>query len=390
MTPKKYLIKVKMKPRKTADISLFLTVTGLLLASLAFVYTASASFSVAKTATSEGMLFKHATKVILAIIAMLAFTKIDYHKYQKYTKWLMVIAILFLVAVLFIGKTELGAKRWLPLGPFSFQPSEFVKIALVLHIAALCAAKKEFIGDFKKSFLPMMIWAGAAAVLIARQPNMSNAAVLVMLTFGIMFVAQMPLKYMMSTGVLAVVGGGIYLMTAWYRVQRILAFMGHDNEHTSRIGYQTTQAMIALGNGGLFGVGIGQSRQRDFYLPESYGDFIYSVIGEEYGFIGAAFLLIVFAFIIIRGIQIAKHAPDPFGRYVAFGITMMIGVNALINALVNSGLMPVTGLPMPFVSYGGTSMIFSAAAVGILLNISKYTEALPNPKKIRPSLRFAG
>jgi cell division protein FtsW len=370
-----------MKPRKTADISLFLTVTGLLLASLAFVYTASASFSVAKTATSEGMLFKHATKVILAIAAMLLFTKIDYHKYQPFTKWLMFLAIAFLGAVLVIGHVELGAKRWLPLGPFSFQPSEFVKIALVLHIASMCSVKKDYIGDFKKSFLPMMGWTMIAAGLIAKQPNMSNAGVLVMLTFGIMFIAQMPIKYMLSTGVLAIIGGGIYLMTAWYRVQRILAFMGHDNEHTSRIGYQTTQAMIALGNGGLFGVGIGQSRQRDFYLPESYGDFIYSVIGEEYGFIGAAFLLIVFAFIIIRGIQIAKHAPDPFGRYVAFGITMMIGVNALINALVNSGLMPVTGLPMPFVSYGGTSMIFSAAAVGILLNISKYTESLPNPKK---------
>jgi cell division protein FtsW len=379
-----------MKPSKTADISLFLTVTGLLLASLAFVYTASASFSVAKTATSEGMLFRHATKVILAIAAMLAFTKIDYHKYQKYTKWLMLLAIIFLGAVLVVGHTELGAKRWLPLGPFSFQPSEFVKIALVLHIAALCAAKKEFIGDFKTSFIPMMIWTVIATGLIAKQPNMSNAAVLMILTFSIMFIAQMPIKYMLSTGVIAILGGGIYLMTAWYRVQRILAFMGHDNEHTSRIAYQTMQAMIALGNGGLFGVGIGQSRQRDFYLPESYGDFIYSVIGEEYGFIGAAFLLLIFAFIIIRGIQIAKHAPDPFGRYVAFGITMMIGVNALINALVNSGLMPVTGLPMPFVSYGGTSMIFSDGAVGILLNISKYTETLPNPKKIAPSLRYSG
>jgi len=340
--------------------------------------------------TSEGMLFKHATKVILAIAAMLIFTKIDYHKYQPYTKWLMLFALVLLAAVLVVGRAELGAKRWLPLGPFSFQPTEFMKIALVLHIASLCAAKKEFIGDFKKSFLPMMAWTLMAVGLIAKQPNMSNAGVLVMLTFGIMFVAQMPIKYMLSTGVIAVVGGGIYLMTAWYRVQRILAFIGHDNANTAQISYQTQQAMIAFGNGGLFGVGIGQSRQRDFYLPESYGDFIYSVIGEEYGFIGAAFLLIVFAFIIIRGIQIAKHAPDPFGRYVAFGITMMLGVNALINALVNSGLMPVTGLPMPFVSYGGTSMIFSAAAVGILLNISKYTETLPNPKKIRSSLRFSG
>jgi cell division protein FtsW len=234
-----------------------------------------------------------------------------------------------------------------------------------------------------------MIWTMLAAGLIAKQPNMSNAGVLVLLAFGVMFIAQLPIKYMLSTGVIALLGGGIYMMTAWYRVQRILAFLGHENEHTSRISYQTTQALIALGSGGLAGVGIGQSRQRDFYLPESYGDFIYSIIGEEYGFIGAAFLLIVFAFIMIRGIQIAKHAPDPFGRYVATGITLMIGINTLINALVNSGLMPVTGLPMPFVSYGGTNMIFSAAAVGILLNISKFTETLPDPKKMTAAIRYA-
>ncbi|MBS1904476.1 MAG: cell division protein FtsW [Bacteroidetes bacterium] len=378
-----------MKPRKTADLSLFITVTGLLLASMAFVYTASASFSVAKTATSEGMLIKHATKVVLAIATMILFTKIDYHKYQEYSKWLMMVAIIFLGAVLVVGHTELGAKRWLPLGPFSFQPSEFVKIALVLHISAMCAAKKEIIGDFKKSFIPMMIWTLLAAGLIAKQPNMSNATVLVLLAFGIMFIAQLPIKYMISTGVIAVLGGGVYMMTAWYRVQRILAFFGHENEHTSRITYQTTQALIALGSGGLMGVGIGQSRQRDFYLPESYGDFIYSIIGEEYGFVGAAFLLLVFAFIIIRGVQIAKHAPDPFGRYVATGITLMVGINTLINALVNSGLMPVTGLPMPFVSYGGTNMIFSAAAIGILLNISKFTETLPDPKKMTATIRMA-
>lgn len=378
-----------MKPKKTADMGLFLTVTGLLLASLAFVYTASASFSIAKTDTSEGMLIRHATKVVLAIAAMLFFTKIDYHKFQKYTKWLMALAIVFLVAVLAVGTKELGARRWLPLGPFSFQPSEFVKIALVMHIAAMCAAKKEYIGDFKRSFVPIMIWAGLAAALIAKQPNMSNAAVLVMLTFGIMYVAQMPMKYLMASACVVVVGGGIYAMTAWYRVQRILTFLGHENEHSDQIGYQTQQALIALGNGGLMGVGIGQSRQRDFYLPESYGDFIYSVIGEEYGFIGAAFLIIIFAFILIRGVQIAKHAPDLFGRYLAFGITLMIAINVLINSFVNSGLMPVTGLPMPFISYGGTSMIFSAAAIGILLNISKYTETMPKKVKVPLTTSFA-
>ena len=371
-----------MKPKRTADLSLFLTVTGLLLASLAFVYTASASFSVTKMGTSESMLFNHAKKVFLSFVVMIFFTKVDYHKLEKNSKWIMLSALLLLVAVLFVGTRELGARRWLSLGPLSFQPAEFAKFALVLHIAALCTIKKEYIGDFKRSFLPLMLWSLATAVLIAKQPNMSTASVLMIIAFGIMFVAQVPLKYMITSGLIAVLGGGGYALTASYRVQRMLAFVGHQNEHTKTVAYQLDQAMIALGNGGIFGVGIGQSRQSMGFLPESYGDFIYSVIGEEYGFLGAALLMIVFAFIIIRGVQIAKHAPDTFGRYVAFGITITIAVYATVNAFVNVGLMPVTGLPMPFVSYGGTSMIFSAAAIGILLNISKHAQTLPDAPKI--------
>jgi cell division protein FtsW len=377
-----------MKPKRTADLSLFLTATGLLLASLAFVYTASASFSAAKMGASESMLFNHAKKVFLSIVAMIFFTKVDYHKFEKQTKWMMLSSLLLLVAVLFVGTRELGARRWLALGPLSFQPAEFAKFALVLHVSALCAAKQEIIGDFKKAFLPIMFWALAAAALIAKQPNMSTAAVLVAITFAIMFIAQVPLKYMMTAGALALFGGGIFALTASYRLQRMLAFVGHHTQHTDKVTYQTDQALIAFGNGGLFGVGIGQSRQSMFFLPESYGDFIYSVIGEEYGFIGAALLVVVFGFIVIRGVQIAKHAPDTFGRYVAFGITITIAIYALVNAFVNVGLMPVTGLPMPFVSYGGTSMIFSAAAIGILLNISKFAVTLPQPPRITFSERL--
>jgi cell division protein FtsW len=371
-----------MKPKRTADLSLFLTVTGLLLASLAFVYTASAHFSSVKMGTSESMLFNHAKKVFLSFAAMLFFTKIDYHKYEKHTKWIMLSSLFLLVLVLFVGTRELGARRWLALGPLSFQPAEFAKFAMVLHVAALCAAKQEIIADFKKAFLPIMAWAIAGAVLIAKQPNMSSASVLMIIAFGIMYVAQVPMKYMLSCGVAALFGGGIFMLTASYRVQRLMAFAGHHNQHTERVGYQTNQALVAFGNGGIFGVGIGQSRQSMFFLPESYGDFIYSVIGEEYGFVGAALLMFLFGFIIVRGFQIAKHAPDTFGRYVAFGVTMTIAIYVIVNAFVNVGLMPVTGLPMPFVSYGGTSMIFTAAAVGILLNISKHIEVLPHPPKI--------
>lgn len=371
-----------MKAKKTADLSLFLTVTGLLIASLAFVYTASATFSSVKMATSESMLFSHAQKVLMAFATMLFFTKVDYHSYEKYTKWIMLAALLLLVGVLIVGTRELGAKRWLNLGFLSFQPAEFAKFALVLHISALCASKVEYIGNFKQAFIPIITWALATSGLIVLQPNMSTASVLIMITFGIMFIAQVPLKYMLSCGALAFVGGAIYALTASYRLHRILAFLGYETDQTSRVSYQLDQGLIALGNGGMFGVGIGQSRQRDFYLPESYGDFIFSVIGEEYGFIGAAALILVFGFLIIRGIQIAKHAPDLFGRYVAFGITLTIALYTLVNSFVNTGLMPVTGLPMPFVSYGGTSMIFSAAAVGILLNISKHAQTLPEAPRL--------
>src|SRR5437763_2345709 len=166
-----------MKPKRTADLSLFFTATGLLLASLAFVYTASASFSAAKMGASESMLFNHAKKVFLSIVALIFFTKVDYHKFEKQTKWIMLSSLLLLVAVLLVGTRELGARRWLALGPLSFQPAEFAKFALVLHIAALCAAKQEIIGDFRKAFVPIMLWALAAAALIAKQPNMSSASV---------------------------------------------------------------------------------------------------------------------------------------------------------------------------------------------------------------------
>ena len=377
-----------MKQRRTADLSLFLTVTGLLLASLAFVYTASASFSAAKMGASESMLFNHAKKVLVSFGVLLFMTKRDYHWYESRTQWIMGSALLLLVAVLFIGTRELGARRWLPLGPISFQPAEFAKFALVLHVSAMCAKRQELMGDLRKGLMPILLWAFAAVVLIAKQPNMSTASVLVLITFGILYIAQMPLKYIITAGGLAAVGGVIFALTATYRVQRMLAFVGHHTSQTDKVTYQLDQALLAFGNGGLFGVGIGQSKQSMFFLPESYGDFIYSVIGEEYGFVGAALLMVVFAFIVIRGIQIAKHAPDAFGRYVAFGITMTIAIYAIVNSFVNVGLMPVTGLPMPFVSYGGTSMIFSAAAVGILLNISKSIETLPKPPKITLSERL--
>ena len=281
-------------------------------------------------------------------------------------------ALLLLVAVLFIGTRELGARRWLPLGPISFQPAEFAKFALVLHVSAMCAKRQELMGDLRKGLMPILLWAFAAVVLIAKQPNMSTASVLVLITFGILYIAQMPLKYIITAGGLAAVGGVIFALTATYRVQRMLAFVGHHTSQTDKVTYQLDQALLAFGNGGLFGVGIGQSKQSMFFLPESYGDFIYSVIAEELGLIGAVITLVCFCVIAWRGFKVAANAPDPFGSFLALGLTTMVALQALINISVVLSLMPTKGIPLPLVSSGGSSLLINLVGMGVLLNVSQH------------------
>ena len=364
------------------DWLLLLPIAGLLMFSVAFVYSASSSFAAVKFGSSEQLFWNHALRVIIGLVLMIAVSRLDYRAWERMSATALLIGVGFLVMVLLMGTEIKGASRWVRLGPINFQPSELAKFALVLHTAVLLSSRRALVREWRKSILPVMAWTVPVCALIALQPNLSTATVVFLIVLSMLFLADVrPVHLATVIGAGAVVGG-IYAVSAEYRMKRLLAFFGSENADQA-VEYQLDQALIAFGNGGITGVGPGQSRQRDWFLPESYGDFIFSIVGEEYGFLGVALLLGCFILIVWRGYGVARKAPDSYGRLLAGGITTTLALYAFVNAGVTCGLLPTTGLPMPFISYGGSSVFFSAIAVGVLLNISShagvYRRKVPEP-----------
>lgn len=362
------------------DWFLLLGVLGLMFFSIAFVYSASSGIADDKTGSSETFFWSHAIRVMAGIGMILVFSRIDYHWLERWSKPLLVVALGLLLYVLFDGQQMNGATRWINLGFISFQPSEFAKFALVAHLAVMLAEKRSYINEFKSAFLPMMFWVALTCGLVALQPNLSTATVIFVVAMAVLFIGRINLLQLGGVVLSGLAAGGLYAVSAEYRMRRILGFIGmyggNATEATERTNYQLNQGLIAFGSGGFFGVGPGQSRQR-LFVPEPFGDFIYSIIGEEYGIFGTTVILGVFGLIIWRGFAIARRAPDDLGRNLAAGITVVIALYTVVNAAVTTGLVPTTGLPMPFVSYGGSSVLFSAAAVGVLLNISQHSNVMP-------------
>lgn len=364
------------------DWFILLSVLGLMFFSIAFVYSASAGFSDARTGSAETFFWSHAVRVLAGTLVMLVMSRADYHWMERWSKPLLVLGLGMLLYVLFEGTRMKGATRWLSLGPISFQPSEFAKFALVMHLGVMIADKRGYIDDFKFAFLPMMFWVAITCALVAAQPNLSTAAVIFLVAMATLFVGRVKLRQFAIVALVGLVLAGGYAVSAPYRMQRIMTYLDGRSGQTDSVtaaNYQLTQGLVAFGSGGIAGVGPGQSRQRDF-LPEPFGDFIYAIIGEEYGVIGTLAILAVFGVIVWRGLLVARQAPDDLGRAVAAGITVIIGAYAVINACVTTGLLPTTGLPMPFVSYGGSSVLFSAMALGVLLNISRHANVMPQER----------
>ncbi len=350
-----------------------------MLFSIAFVYSASASIAESRFGSAERFFWSHSFKILIALVALFAASKIDYHILEKVSKPFIFLALVPLVLVFIIGTPINGAYRWLSLGFFSFQPSELAKFALVIHFSTLLSQRQEVIKDFKYGMLPLLSWVLAVCLLIALQPNFSTAFVIYVISVAMMYIGNVNLKHLLVALLISLGAAGAYGISAPYRMQRILSFIGlaTNPDEITEVNFQIQQAIIAFGNGGFFGLGPGQSRQSHLFLPESYGDFIFSIIGEEYGFFGVTLILAVFLLIFWRGLKISKRAPDLFGHYLAFGITFTFALYTLVSAGVNCGLFPTTGLPMPFVSYGGTAVIIYGAAMGVLLNISSQSGIFP-------------
>jgi len=302
--------------------------------------------------------------------------RINYKYWQKLAFPLMILSLVMLALVFVpgLGYGYGGAKRWIGFGPFSLQPFEFVKLAFVVYLASLLGRKKQRdLRIIKQSLIPFFITFTAIAVMVLLQPNMSALIITGLIAGLLYFLAGLNVVYLAVIAGLSLAGFFVLVKTSFYRMERLTVFL-HPEIDPQGVGYQINQALLAIGSGGLFGLGWGHSIQKWKYLPEPIGDSIFAIAAEELGLIGAGVLVIAFMMLAWRGFKIAKEAPNKFGYLLAGGITGWIFFQAFINMAAISRLIPLTGMPLPFISYGGSAMIVSLAGIGILVNISKYTK----------------
>jgi cell division protein FtsW len=358
-----------MSHKYKIDIWILVPVLLLMVFSIGAVYSASSTFAFEKYQDSNYLFKQHGIKVILSVITIFIFAKIDYRTFENFSKALIWITIILLVFTLFSSKGPIkGASRWINLGPLSFQPSELARYTIVLYVSALLARKKDYMDLLYRGYLPVIFYVLLITGLILIQPNFSVSMIIFSTCMFMIFLSEAKLKHILFTLLALTPIAAIFVLSKDYIVGRLTSFA--DYQVSGNTSYQLQQALIGFGNGGLLGIGPGGSNQRDFYLPEAHGDFIFSIIGEEYGFIGTFIILSLYFVILVRGYKIAKESSDDFGKYLAFGIITLISLNALVNMSVASGVIPTTGVTLPFVSYGGTSILFTSVATGILLNIS--------------------
>lgn len=342
------------------------------------VYSAIAFFAESNHTSASSLIIGHIAKLSIAFLGMLIASKINYHTLAKFSRLGVGISVLLLIAVMIFGNEVFGAKRSLTIGGFSFQPSSFAAAALLIHISVLLAEKQDYIKEGKRAFLPILFWVFFICGLIGLE-DFSSAAILFGLSLLVMFVGRINTMHLGGLVLLGLVGACLLIWQSPERQSRLEHYVDQvvhikSEEFNVAEGYQAQQAHIAIAQGEIFGVGIGKSTQRNF-LPAPYNDFIFAIIAEEYGLVGSVFLIALFTLILFRGIaKIAKNAPDTLGKLMAVSCTLMIVIYGFVNAGVACGLLPVTGLPMPFVSYGGTSTLFAGLMIGILLNISKHTK----------------
>lgn len=357
-----------MKLKHLARIMIVLIIILMIIGS-SLVLSASSRYSELRFDNFYKMFFSHLVKVGVAIVFLLFFSSVPYELYKKWSKYIVLGTAGLLVITLIVAPNVKGAGRWLNLGFFSFQPSEIAKFALLIHVAALIERKGKEMLDLEKGYLYVFFWIIMMAGLVFIQPNVSTSIIIFVSSFSLLFVGDARLKHMFSTLAITGSAAAVFMMMFSHSRARILTFF-NSVQNGGEINIQVAQAKIALGSGGFIGVGLGQSRQSNLFLPEAYGDFIFSILGEETGFLGTIGVLIIYILIFFCGIVIAKKAKDVFGQLLAFGISFTIILCAFINAAVVTGVFPTTGIPLPFISYGGTNIWITCIAAGIVINIA--------------------
>lgn len=357
--------------KKQMDYTLLFVV--LLLVSIGILMVYSSSFYYAMDKWNNKMYFfeKELMWAVIGLVGMLIASRVNYRIYGRISVVLMIVSLILLVYVLATGKVIGGAQRWISIGPITIMPGEIAKFAAVVFMAQSLSKNYKKLNKLAEGLLPYLVLIGIYFALILKQPNFSTAVTLSAVMFVMLFIAGLPLIYVFMLG-MGGFGGGVYFMlSASYRLKRFTTFLDPFADPTSN-GWQIVQSLYALGSGGLFGVGIGKSTQNKLYLPEPQNDFIFATIGEEFGFIGTVLIISLFIVLIWRGIKIAINAPDRFGCFLAGGITATIAIQTMINIAVATSSVPTTGVPLPFISFGGNSLALLMGQIGILLNISRY------------------
>ncbi len=314
----------------------------------------------------------------LGLVAMVLCSRIDYRRYRRLAIPLFLVTLGLLLLVALVGLQAGGSRRWLPVGPLTFQPSELAKLSVIMTMAVLLERKQRLLTQWKHFLGPVLFCVGLTGLLVVLQPDLGTAIVIAAAGLAVVLVSRAPFRFVVALAVMAVVGAGLLAIVEGYRMDRIDGFIDPwaDPQGT---GYQVIQGYYALGTGGLFGVGLGASRARWDYLPNAHTDFIFAIIGEETGLLGALAVIGLCLILALSGWLIASRAPDRFGRMIAAGIIGWLSAQALINIGGVLGVLPITGIVLPFVSYGATAMVVSLAAVGVMINIAQHGTANASP-----------
>jgi len=352
---------------------LFATVAVLVAIGLIMIYSASSATAYATFRDTAYYVKRQALWLVVALGAAALAYRIDYRKLKSIAPALAGTAFVLLLAVLIphVGSMSGGARRWLGAGAISFQPSEFAKLALVIFVAAKLSALGEDVRSLVRGVAPLLLVTAILAMLILLEPDMGTASILVFTAFAMLFCAGARIEHLALAALAMLPAIAFEIGRSAYKRARIFAFL-HPWKDPQDTGFHIVQSLLALGSGGIFGLGLGASRQKFFYLPEQYTDFIYAILGEELGMLGALTVLGLFVFFAFRAVRIALAAPDRFGMFLALGCTFLIVIQAFINIGVVTASWPVTGVPLPFVSFGGTSLVVSLVCVALIINIGRY------------------
>lgn len=351
---------------------------------IVMVYSASAVEATVQYHDPQFFLKRQVAYGVAGLLVTWAASRFDYHRLYKLTyPVLVVVGVLLLLCVIGFGHSGGGAARWLSVGPVHVQPAEMAKVALVIWLAYSLAKKAERVKTFTVGFLPHLIVAGIFMLLCLKQPDFGSAVVLLLLTFTLLFVAGAKVGYILGASILGGAFGAAAIRFREYRYERYLAWL-HMDQHRQDLAYQPFQSVMSFGSGGPIGLGIGRGFQ-SLYLPEAYNDFVAAIVGEELGFLGVAAMCGAYLLLVARGVRAALRAPDDFGSFLAFGLSTMFGVQTLVNLAVALAILPTKGLTLPFVSFGGSSLLVNALAAGILLNISRQSVSAPSAVTPEPA-----